>query len=300
MRIFETDALRFTIEEGPVEGTWEILIEAPQTKVRPMKALTGGGGTVADVAVDMLRQMSDIHRMGVTPYSKRAEGENPDVDPDDIKKSAAALFKIVDAVGGEPVLRELYHKVRNEGLDPDDADALKEFDQAMEGNWQFGDVSIKVGPGQFTSPEIMGFQVNFTGPGGVTYDDIMQRPVGYLLAQIAKEEVLIMRSVLKDGIEASARRFLKANYLGPEFLSHTTAHAQKLDRIGRAIGDAELERLEGLLDEEVEKEVKMREGLQGKLKKVQEKRGLAELEERERELVRRIEALKKGIENPEA
>lgn len=294
MKVFETDVLRFTVRPGPVDGTWEVVIEAPGTKLKPVLAMSGGDGPESDVAIDLLNQMAHIHKKGVQAYLKAAEQEFEDADPTQLKQMATSLFRLTDEVGGMEALQALAAKVHEASVGREGWEAYQKFREGLVSNWQFGNLKIEVKPGRMMSPEIMGFYVKFEVPG-VVYEDLMQRPVGYFLAQIAKEEVTIMRQTLQMGISAAAQRFLKANYLGPEFLPQMTQHATNLDRIGRAIGDAELARLEDVFAEELDKEGRNRDETRVQLEKALETRNLEQLKERERELVRHIEALKKRL-----
>lgn len=297
MKTFETDDLKFTVQPGPVDGTWEVVIEAPRTKIKPLVMMTGGEGPEASVAIDLLNQMAHVHKLGVAAYLKKAEREFSDVDPAQLKQMSAMLFKITDAVGGHDALTALAERVQRADFEPEEWEGFQAFQKGMVANWTFGDLNIDVRPMKMMTPEIVGYHVKFQKPGTPLYEDLMQRPMGYLLAQIGKEQIMIMRRTLQMGIEGSARHFLKANYLGAEYLPQMTTHATNIDRIARAIGEAELERLEGLLEAETDKEHDARQGAKGKLEKAVERLKLERLESRERQLVQQIEALKKRLGN---
>lgn len=290
MKTFRTDKFRLTVRQGPVSGTWQILVETP--KKRAM-ASTGGEGPEENVAIDLLNQMAEIYNAGVIPVVKKMEEEMPDADPAQLRKTASMLFAVTEEAGGMEALDEMAKEVLGTDLTPGVKEAASEFAKSNLGKYGFGDVEISVQPHSFIANEIVQFYVKFKGPQGAYYEDLMKRPVGYLMAQVAKEQLDIMRSVLAAGVEASAQRFLKANYLGPDYLPAMTKHAQNIERFATVVGDPELARMHAAMDAEIEREVETLDRIKGKMERSAETDALERLERREKELSLQIEELKK-------
>lgn len=288
MRAFEFKTFRITVEEVGIEAdqtVWRIFLKAHGAK--PIGLVSIGGPSEAAIALDLIQDMRRIFAIGVDPYVMEELKRDPELDETEERKRVAALFAIAQAVDDDDVASAEISLQVDAALVPDDREAIQKM---LSRDFDFGNVKISIRPSTKAPGGQIWFSILMEGKN-VHDEDLMMRPPAYLTSDVAGDHIKVIRKVLEWGIDRATSHHLKVNYLGEESRPQTKEYIRKLDQVGRTLGDAELARLEGALEEEADREAGEREGIVRGFKETQEARALEALEAREREIKARIKEL---------
>jgi hypothetical protein len=253
---FDLGPFRVTVRQVGFSGAvpfWRISFEAPG--IPPLSVEAAGAGPPAALALDFVRDLLEVLRAGVERYvSAVAMRERAPAGA--VRAHAVRLHRSASAIGEEALARAeaiLLEPARPGREAEEIAEEIEEGEEGAEEvaaifqrDFDLGVAMISVRLAGPVTRDILAFHILLEAPD-VREEDQMMRPVGYLLSQVAADHVRNIRKVLAIGVPAAVKHHMKMNLLRESMAPLVERYIERLNEVGRALGDEALAHMEEAL-----------------------------------------------------